>query len=82
MGLPGAPGSISSLGGGDDRGRFAGNRRQRGVVKIPNPVCGACSRPTSLRQVAEAARHTLASSAMCEAHRHTSQAGVMGPMSA
>jgi len=46
--LPGAPGSISSLGGGEDRGRFDGNRRQRGVIKIPNPVCGACYRPTIL----------------------------------
>jgi hypothetical protein len=42
LGLPGAPRSISSLGGGEDRGRFAGNRRQRSVVKIPNAVCGAC----------------------------------------
>ena len=46
--LPRAPGSISSLGGGEDRGRFAGNRRQRGVIKIPNAVCGACYRPTIL----------------------------------
>ena len=46
-----APGSARVhlfLGGGEDRGRFAGNRQQRGVIKISNAVCGACYPPTFL----------------------------------